>query len=210
MNANNSGLSYNDIPEIVVNALKAAAARENVFEFSILLSAIAVLVYRYVGCEKTSLNIKTKDLSATIEIDLAPVTTAGELFRQSQLKLEETLKGSLGRGMEIELPGDIIRPFIRFINDPVDSDTAVPGKHGEGGGESGYRFACFNKRHNDETNGQTASHLINTRRYYGEMDRQIASHFIGILSDIIKNPDLKVKDISTAGQEEGDWVVWCD
>ncbi|MDR0310222.1 MAG: hypothetical protein LBJ21_01415 [Acidobacteriota bacterium] len=189
MSANKSGLSYGDIPEMILSSLKTTAERENVFEFSILLSAIAVLVYRYAGYEKTNLNIKTADLSVKVEIDLTLTSTAGELFKQSQTKLEETLNGSFGRGLEIGLPGDVLRPVIRFINEAVDSGAIIPPK-----------------RENSGDNGGADSQ----QHCYGELNRQIARHFINILSDILKSPDVPIKDIPMLDRKENDWVVWCD
>ena len=117
-----------DIPKIVANSLKATAIRENVSEPSIPLATLISVVFRYTKCEKIKLNVKTSDSVVPIEIDLTSESTAGDLFKQSHLKLEETLKDSKdskntlnnGQSVVIELPGDVMRPVVRFINESAD------------------------------------------------------------------------------------------
>ena len=175
-----------DITEILTTGTKTAVGKENVSEFSILLSATMAFVCRYTGCNKIKLNVRTVDSSATIEIDLASMATIGYLFKQSQLKLEEAIKGSLisGQSMEIELSGDVMRPVIRSMKESADSEASILFQYESAENKAIYKFVYSGKHYSDE--------LI----------RQMARHFINILSDIIERPDVQVKNIRMFDPEE--------
>jgi amino acid adenylation domain-containing protein len=178
-----------DIPKITAERVDATAG-EDVHEPAILLAAIAVLVYRYTGCEKIKLDVKTADSSATIEIDAAyAALTVNQLLIQSHLKLQEMLNNCLCgmSNITIELTGDVIRPVMRSIRESADAGAVIQ--------------VQFKSAQNAE-NKSICKFVYSGKHYADALIQQMARHFKNILSNIIERPDVHIKDIRMLDPEE--------
>ena len=174
-----------DLSEVNADEARALAGK-NVSKAAITLAATASLIYRYTGCEKVTLNVKTADSAATIELDTSCVAhTAGRLFIQSHDKLTGFLGLSKGfYDVTIVLPGDVMRPVMRSINESTDSAANII-------------FQCEN------TGGKVACKFTYSPKYYhDELIRQMARHFKNILSDMTERPSVPIKDIRMLDRKE--------
>lgn len=75
-----------DIPTITTGDAKTTIVKD-MSESAVILTAIATLVYRYSGFKNIKIDVKSADSCAAVEIDM--VSTASQLFAQSDLKLKE-------------------------------------------------------------------------------------------------------------------------
>ena len=173
--------------EISSEGVKTTAG-ENVSTAAIV-TAIAALVYRYTGCENVKLNVKTAYSEAAIEIDVArKAITAGQLFRQSHLKLKDISGLSAGTSdITIELPGAVMRPVMRSINESADSEATI-----------------LLQRENAQTDkGRIDCKFVYSGKHYsGELIQQMARHFKNILSDMTERPNVEIKDIAMLDTQE--------
>ena len=174
------------ISKRIINRLRTAAVHENVSESSIVLSVTAALLYRYVGREKIALNVKTADSFTTIEIEMSSNIAAANLFKQTHSKLKEAVKDSLmGRqDVEVELPGYLMRPVMRSINESSDSEATILFQYESAVDKAFGRFTYSKKRYSDE--------LI----------PQMARHFINISTDATKRLKVRIKDLRMIDPEE--------
>jgi len=175
-----------EIQEKTKEIIKAAAVRENVSEFSILSSAILAAVRRYTGCDKANLNVRSAGSSTMAEIDLPSTLTMSDLFKQLHLKLGEIAGSSQAGGcdIEIELPGDVMRPVMRGLNESTDSEAAIL-----------FRF--------ENAGEKTFCKIVYSGKYYPDkLLPQMARHFINVLSNAVESAEVQIKSIAMLDAED--------
>jgi len=188
---NTNDISYCDISEQAANGVKAVADSENASELSVLLSAIVALVCRYTGRGQMKMNIRSAGSSVTVEIELTSAFTIGDIFRQSHSNLGETVCGlpAGGYDIEIELPGNLMRPLMYYTHETIDSESMILFRYKSDGNKAKCKFEG------------------SVKYYPAELFPQMARHFVNVLSDAIERPEVQIKDISMLGAEELDEII---